>query len=174
MKKRIYIIVATDENLGIGKNGTMPWNLKDELKYFQEVTTKTTDPNKQNMVIMGRTTWESIPEQFRPLKNRKNVVLTRNSEFEAAGATVFNSMDAAIASANDSIENVFIMGGAQVYKQAIEQLNLDGLYITKIHKEYDCDAFFPEIPEKFGNPISLGGVEEDNIGYEYLFYGKKD
>ena len=172
MNKKKYIIVATDENLGIGKDGKMPWDLKDELRYFQEVTTKTTDPDKQNMVVMGRTTWESIPGQHRPLKNRKNVVLTRNTEFIANGATVFNSMDSAITSADDNIENIFIMGGAQVYKQAVENVDLDGMYITKIHKEYDCDTFFPEIPEKFDESVSLGGVEDDDVSYEYLFYGK--
>ena len=64
------------------------------------------------------------------------------------------------------------MGGAQVYKQAVENVDLDGMYITKIHKEYDCDTFFPEIPEKFDESVSLGGVEDDDVSYEYLFYGK--
>ncbi len=172
MNQKIYIIVATDENLGIGKNGKMPWNLKDELKYFQKVTTKTTNSDKQNMVIMGRTTWESIPEQHRPLKNRKNVVLTRNTNFKVDGANVINSMDDAIASADDTIENIFIIGGASVYKQAIDSIDLDGIYLTQIHKEYECDTFFPEIPNNFKKPISLGGVEEDEVSYEYLFYGR--
>lgn len=173
MNHKIYIIVAAEENFGIGKNGVMPWNFKNELKHFQDVTTKTGNPDKQNMVIMGRTTWESIPEKHRPLKNRRNVVLTRNADFNLNGAKVFNSLDEAINSADDTIENIFIIGGASVYRQAIEDSRLDGIYITKINKSYDCDTFFPQIPSNFNEPVTLGGAEEDDVNYEYLFYGRK-
>ena len=170
----IYIIVATDENLGIGKDGKMPWHLKEELKYFANVTTKTENPDNQNMVIMGRTTWESIPVQHRPLKNRKNVVLTRNPDYVADGAEIFHSLEDAIASADYSTEKIFIIGGAQVFKEVMNGPDLDGIYLTRIEGEFECDTFFPEIPEEFGEPASLGGVEEDAISYQYLFYKKND
>ena len=172
MTHKIFIIVATDENNGIGKNGKMPWDLKDELRHFQEITTKTTDPDKQNMVIMGSTTWRSIPSKHRPLKNRKNVVLARDSDFEAEGATVSSSIEEALFLADGTVENIFIIGGASVYRQAIEKDIADGIYLTRIHEEYECDTFFPEIPEQFGEPMNLGGGEEDDISYNYLLYSK--
>lgn len=175
MNNKIYIIVAVDENFGIGKDGKMPWDLKDEIKYFQDITTKTNDPNKQNMVIMGRTTWESIPEKHRPLKNRHNLVLTRDPYYVAEGAKIFHSLNESLIYARgfDSAEKVFVIGGAQVFKEIMARPDLDGVYLTRIHKTYDCDTFFPEISEKFGEPVKLGGTEEDDISYEYLFYEKK-
>lgn len=167
---KLYIIVATDENNGIGKNGKMPWNLKDELKHFQAVTTKTKDSEKQNMVIMGRTTWYSIPEKHRPLKNRRNIVLTRESETNTKDVTFCNSMDEALGKANENTENIFIMGGASVYKQAIENNITDGIFVTRLHKEYDCDTFFPEIPPRFDQKTSLGKGTEGGIDFEYLLY----
>lgn len=172
MDQKIYIIVAADENMGIGKNGKLPWHLKHELKYFQDVTTKTKDPDKQNMVLMGRTTWESIPSKHRPLKGRRNVVLTRNPDYEAVGAETIHSLDEALNAADDSIEKIFVIGGAQVFKEMMGRSDLAGIYLTQIHEEYDCDTFFPEIPEEFGEPVNLGGEEEDDVSYNYLFYEK--
>ncbi len=169
----LYIIVAVDEEMGIGKDGKMPWNFKSELKYFQDVTSKTEDPEKQNMVVMGRTTWESIPKKYRPLKGRKNVVLTRNPEYSAEGADVHHSLDDAVQSADENIENIFVIGGGKVYAEAINHKKLEGIYLTKIHHTFDCDTFFPEIPDAFGEPVSLGGVEEDEIKYNYLFYKRQ-
>jgi dihydrofolate reductase len=173
MNHKIYIIVATDENLGIGKNGVMPWNIKGEMKHFTETTTKTTDPKKQNMMVMGRTTWYSIPENHRPLKNRKNVVLTQQKELTQEGVKFCGSFDEAFALADDSVESIFIMGGASIYKQAVEKRLADGIFITRINKEYECDTYFPEIPAEYGEPATIGGGEEDDVSYTFLFYSKK-
>ncbi len=166
----LYIIVAADQKLGIGKDGKMPWHFKNELKYFQDVTTKTEDPEKQNMVLMGRATWESIPAKYRPLEGRKNVVLTRNQEYSAEGAEICRSMEEALHSTDGTIENIFVIGGGKVFREIISLPQLDGIYLTLIHNEYDCDTFFPEIPIRFGEPVNLGGAEEDDISYNYLFY----
>ncbi len=82
-------------------------------------------------------------------------------------------MDGAIQSADHSIENIFIIGGAQVFKEAMSRPDLEGIYLTQIQGTFDCDTFFPEIPPEFGDPVSLGGEEEDEISYEYLFYKKR-
>ncbi len=169
----LYIIVATDQELGIGKDGKMPWHLKNELKYFQEVTSKTEDPEKQNMVLMGRTTWESIPKDHRPLNGRKNVVLTRNQEFEADGAEIAYSLDEALDKADSSIENIFIIGGGKVFNEVMSLPMLDGIYLTHIHDIFECDTYFPVIPERFGEPVNMGGSEDDETKYNYLFYSRQ-
>jgi len=170
----LYIIVAADQKLGIGKDGKMPWHFKNELKYFQDVTTKTEDPEKQNMVLMGRTTWESIPKAHRPLPNRKNVVLTRNPNYEAEGATVCGSLDDALQEADDTIEDIFIIGGGKVFSEVMELPMLDGIYLTHIHTEFDCDTFFPVFPEYFGEPENLGSDKEEGVEYNYLLYRRQD
>lgn len=170
MNHPIYIIVATDRNNGIGIRGDLPWRLKKDLKFFQETTTKTKNPDRQNMVIMGRTTWESIPEKHQPLKNRHNVILTRNPDYKAEGAAIYHSLDEAIASADDQIENIFIIGGGKVYAEAINHPQLTGIYVTRIDSEYNCDAFFPKIPKNFSETKNLGKVSEDRVSFEFLFY----
>lgn len=167
--QKVYQIVAVDKAMGIGKDGKLPWYLKKEIKYFKEVTTKTSDPQKINMVIMGRTTWESIPEKFRPLPGRMNVVLTRNESYNADGAHIAHSLKDAISLADEAIETIFIIGGARTFKESLR--DSDGLYITKIHKVYECDTFFPQIPEYFTQQ-HLGQDSEGEVEFDYYFYKK--
>ncbi|MDA1060209.1 MAG: dihydrofolate reductase [bacterium] len=150
MKNPIYIIVAVDENNGIGKNGTLPWHFSKEMKYFKKATLHTEDPDKQNMVVMGRKTWESIDTQYRPLKNRKNIVLTHDPDYKAEGAIIAQSLEEAFDLADEEIEKIFIIGGGKVFKDSLKHPKLLGIYLTRIQSEYDCDTFFPEIPDKFG------------------------
>ena len=82
--KPFSIIVAFDSQYGIGKNGQLPWSLPSDLKHFKEITTAVTDPAKKNAVIMGRKTWESLPEKFRPLPGRVNMVLSQRGELKSA------------------------------------------------------------------------------------------
>jgi dihydrofolate reductase len=169
---KIYIIVATDKNNGIGKDGKMPWSFKKEAKFFKQTTSQTKDKDKQNIVIMGRTTWESIPEKFRPLKNRINIILTHQKDYKVEGAVICNSIDEAFDKADNKVETIFIIGGARIYKENINNPKLAGIYITKIDKEYECDAFFPQIQETFSSIKSLGKEEENGIEFEYLLYEK--
>ena len=169
--KKVYIIVATDKKNGIGKNGKLPWHFKKEMEFFRDTTTETFEEGKQNMLIMGRTTWESLPKEFKPLPGRKNAVLTKNKSYKADDAAVYFSLGEALKKADmdDSIENIFIIGGAQIYELAISVV--DAIYLTKIDKEYDCDAFFPEIdPVDFQKPEELGEEEEKGVKYSFLFY----
>lgn len=172
MQQPIYIVVAIDQNRGIGKNGILPWHLKDDMRFFKEITLKTKDLTKQNMVIMGRTTWESIPQNHRPLSGRINVVLSSNKNFNALGATVCASIQQALDIADKTVETVFMIGGGMVFKNCIQEDWLTGMYITKIDRSFDCDTFFPEIPEQFSKVTLLGGAEEDSAKYEYLLYEK--
>lgn len=169
IQKPIYLIAAVDKNLGIGKNGIMPWHLSDELKHFRNITTTVYAAGKQNAVIMGRTTWESLPENYRPLKDRFNIVLTKGPLLSGPNLTT-SSLDEAIAECNQSskIENIFIIGGASIYEQAINHPAVSGIYLTEIEGSFDCDKFFPSIPSKFDLTEILGEKKEGDTHYRYL------
>lgn len=145
------LIAAIDIHTnGIGINGKLPWNIKKDLKYFSELTNEC-DVNKQNIVVMGRKTWESIPNK--PLKNRINIVLSSNdidlNEYE--NTYHFTSLEEVVEKYgnSDSIDNIFIIGGSRVYEKALELKLDDFVYLTeiKVHNdtviEYDC--FFPKL-----------------------------
>lgn len=170
MKQKIYIVVAVDDKNGIGKNQKLPWHFSKEMKYFKNLTTKTKDPAKKNAVIMGRTTWESIPEKFRPLPNRMNIVLSRNSSYQAIGASVSTSIESAIQKIPANIETIFIIGGKSVFEQGLSLSELNGIYLTKIRKIFDCDTYFPEIPERFRAIKKLSKDIEEGVHLEYLLY----
>jgi dihydrofolate reductase len=167
----IYIIAAVDAENGIGKGGTMPWHFSKELKHFAKVTTQTHDPELHNTVIMGRKTWDSLPEKFRPLPGRRNMILSKNPEFKADGADVFSSLEEAIDEAEHA-EKIFIIGGGSIFKQALSLPNLEGIYLTRIKNTYDCDTFFPffEIPEIFEQKQSLGEEEENGTEFEFSLF----
>jgi len=170
---RVAFVVAVDEKFGIGKDNTLPWRLKKELKYFHDTTLQVEDERKQNMVVMGSATWKSIPEGRRPLPNRKNVVLSRDTEFNTPGAFVATSIADAFALADDTIETIHIIGGAGVFEQAIVLEEVDELYITKIQNDYDCDRFFPEIPTGFSQVKQLDQDEENGTKWIYYRYSKE-
>ena len=150
------LIVAVCEGNGIGKNNTLPWKLKSELSYFARMTKTTEDPSKQNAVIMGRKTLESIPEKFRPLKGRLNVVLTRSSKQDICASDnssvlVCKSLEDAIKcleniKEDNKIESCWVIGGAGVYAEAMRNDRLQEIYLTRILEKFDCDTFFPDIP----------------------------
>lgn len=174
MKHNVYIIVAADRNNGIGKNGKLPWHLSEDMAFFRNTTSEVFNDGKQNMVIMGRKTWESIPKKFRPLPRRQNVILTRRAHFQAPGAITKASLEQAFKIADDDIENIFVIGGAQVFAEALENPRITGIYMTKIDSAYDCDTFLPEMPKTFINTENLGTVEEKGVQYSFLYYSKSE
>lgn len=145
--KEINIIAAMTPSGVIGKDGTMPWNLPEDLKLFKRHTLG-------NIVIMGRRTFESIG---RPLPKRTNMVISKSirEEDKVEGVLYFGSVEEALAAAQAGEEKVFIIGGANIYSQMIGRA--DRLYISKIHNEYEGDTFFPEIDE---NIWKIVGTEE--------------
>lgn len=132
------MIAAMSANRVIGINNDLPWHLPDDMKYFMETTSGST-------VVMGRKNYQSIPDKFRPLPNRTNLVITRQPNFKAYGCIVKTSMAEALhyaESQND--ERVFIIGGGQIYKLAIDLV--DTIYLTEIHTEIkDGEVFFPAV-----------------------------
>lgn len=132
---KISMIAAMARNNVIGKDNDMPWHLPDDLKFFKSKTVG-------KPVIMGRKTFESIGS--RPLPNRPNLVISRNTELVCEGAVVFGSVDEALASLA-GVEEVIIMGGGQLYTQMLPRA--DRLYLTMIDAEIDGDTFFPKWQE---------------------------
>ncbi len=170
------IIVAVDEKRGIGKSGCLPWSLPADMLHFKEVTTKVSSPLKINAVIMGRKTWESIPEKFRPLKNRINIVLTRNKDFSLPeGVFKVGSVESAMDLLNstvykEKVETVFVIGGESVYNQAIDTGKCQKIYLTQILQDFKCDAFFPEFLNNFKQIKSSARAHHENIEYYFSTY----
>ena len=131
----LHLIYARSRNNVIGVNGDLPWHLPEDLAHFKRTTLG-------QAVIMGRVTWQSIPEKFRPLPGRSNVVVSRQPDFSAPGAQVVNSLQAAMA-LFPADETVWLIGGAQLYAQAMPLAQQ--LVITEIDADYQGDAFAPAI-----------------------------
>lgn len=160
----ISIIVAHSNNMAIGKANSLLWRLPDDLKRFKELTSG-------HPVIMGRKTWESIPEKFRPLQNRTNIVITRDLNYSANGAVVASSIKKALEEASESVgfEEIFVIGGAEIYKETLPLANR--LYITKVDTDVEGDAFFPEYSE-FKKVISEESGEHEGLKYSYVILEK--
>ena len=133
MKKEIAIIVAIAENYAIGKNNDLLWHISDDLKRFKKITSG-------NPVVMGEKTFLSL--SIRPLPNRKNIVITDIPGEIIDGCTMAYSIDDAVEKMDDGKTN-FIIGGGSVYAQFLPLA--DKLYLTRVHKDFDADVFFPEI-----------------------------
>ncbi|HNB24805.1 MAG TPA: dihydrofolate reductase, partial [Candidatus Melainabacteria bacterium] len=120
MTEKIEIVVAADLDNGIGKDNSLPWRIPGDMKFFQSLTTGRTGDSK-NAIIVGRKTWESIPEKRRPLKDRLNIILTRKTELDAPeGVLVCSSLESALEKLkNIPHERCFVIGGAQIYKEAL-------------------------------------------------------
>ena len=168
------IIVAYDKHRGIGKDNAIPWYIKDELNYFKQVTTHTNKFMKSNVVIMGRKTWESIPENHRPLKDRINIVISSTSSTSSASAYFQPSLEAAFqlidTLANVNNDNIFIIGGERLYTEAIERTDCEKIYVTEIYGSYECERFFPEIPASFILTNVSKFKSENNTYYRNLIY----
>lgn len=132
------IIAAVAENGVIGKDGEIPWHIPEDLQHFKEKTTGST-------VVMGRKTFQSLPDSFTPLPDRENIVLTK-SDFSTQNESVkiANSLDEAWRRASN--ERAYIIGGAGVYEQVMEEA--DRMILTEIHEEYEGDTYFPEFSEE--------------------------
>ncbi|XP_020863273.1 dihydrofolate reductase [Phascolarctos cinereus] len=187
MAPMINCIVAVSQNMGIGKNGDLPWPpLRNEFKYFQKMTTTTSVEGKQNLLIMGKKTWFSIPEKSRPLKNRINLVLSKELKEPPRGAHYLaRSLDDAfdllkLPELANKVDMIWIVGGSCVYKEAMKKSGHQRLFVTRILQEFESDTFFPEIDlRKYKLLPEYPGVltdvqEEKGIQYKFEVYEKHD
>jgi len=154
------IIVATDSQSGIGINNTLPWHLPEDLAHFKRTTSGHT-------IVMGRKTFESIG---RPLPNRRNIVISRNPAWQHEGVESFTSLEAAQAALHG--EDAFIIGGSQIYQQALPLA--DKLIVTEIGKEFTCDAFFPAIEPAMWKETQREEhfSEQKQLHYAFVTYEK--
>lgn len=175
MTSSVHLVVAVDKNFGIGKNGALPWKLSADLKRFKEITTKTTSPEKQNAVIMGRRTWESLPEKFKPLPQRLNCVLTRQSALVLpTGVMRFSSLTEALheldSQLGKEVEQVFVIGGGDVYRQCLELNICEKIYLTRVMNSFACDTFFPKRMAGFRKTFQGEPLTEDGVSYRFEEY----
>ena len=159
---KISIIVAKAKNDVIGKNNTLIWHLPADMKHFREKTTG-------HCVITGRKNYESIPEKFRPLPNRNNIVITRQENYDATGAIVVDSIEKALEKAKELNDNeAFIIGGAEIYKQSMDLV--DKLYVTEINQSFDGDVSFPSINNDIWTKTKEENFKKDDTNkYDYSF-----
>ena len=186
------IVALCKSNNGIGYKNTIPWNIKEDLVHFQQITccNQTQNVKSKNVVVMGRKTWESIPERNKPLKNRINIILTRNSNAEfISSINKYNDKngDNVIIKDNfdDIIElnrlnnehntgNIFIIGGSEIYRQALDSGCVEDIIVTEIYNKYICDRYFPKIQDNFKiTRISKFYKSKDNY-YRFVTYNNSD
>ncbi|XP_028671798.1 zgc:153031 [Erpetoichthys calabaricus] len=183
--KPVRLIVATCKNMGIGKNGQLPWNLPKEFAFFLNMISSVSSPDHKNLLIWGRKCWETFPENLLPLANCVNAVLSRNlSSVPRHAQYLCRNLPNAIRLGStlplsEDIEIIWIIGGVKPYKEALMHPWCDLLYITKIMASFDCDTFFPSFDhEVFRKVDKFSGVpseiqEENGIKFKHQVFQRK-
>ena len=157
---RISLIWAQATDGVIGDAGSIPWHLPEDLAHFKELT-------QGGAVIMGRRTWDSLPERFRPLAGRRNIVITRQDDWTAKGATVVHSLAEALAAAADA--SVWIIGGGEIYRQAMPLA--DRLEVTEVDLEASGDTVAPAVDPRFGQVDTTEWLtSRTGLRYRFLSY----
>lgn len=162
---KINMIVSVSENWAIGKDNKLLWKLSSDLKNFKEITSG-------NTVVMGLNTFKSLPNGALP--NRKNIVLTDDSSFNLSNVQIAYNIDNVFELVKND-ENIFIIGGASIYRQFLEYT--DTLYLTVVHTIIDGDTFFPELDLQKWNLVSEKFKSKDNINeydHTYKIYNKNN
>lgn len=160
---KVSLIVAVAENNVIGKDNDLIWHLPNDMKFFKETT-------QNHHVIMGRKNFESIPERFRPLPNRTNVIITRQKNYKAEGCIIVNSIEEALEIAKSNEDNEpFIIGGGQIYKLALDANLVDKIYLTKVHQKFDGDTFFPNLNSNWKEIEKIENKADEKHKYNYDF-----
>ena len=159
----VSLIVAVANNGVIGKDNDLIWHLPNDMIFFKQITTA-------HHVIMGRKNFESIPKKYRPLPNRTNVIITRDSDYKAEGCVVVNSIKKALEVAKQNRDTQpFIIGGGEIYKLALEKNLVDKIYLTKVHYNFDGDTFFPELDNEWKEVNKTVNKADEKHAYDYDF-----
>jgi dihydrofolate reductase len=158
---KVSLVAAVARGGVIGRDGAVPWHLSEDMARFRELTTG-------HAVVMGRRTWDSLPERFRPLPGRRNVVVTRNPDWQAEGAERVGSLDEALRRLEDE-ERVFVIGGAEIYAAALPFA--DELLLTEIDLDVEGDTFFPAFDlDAYTEASREGHVSDDGTRFAFATY----
>ncbi len=159
----VSIIVAVSRNLVIGRKNDLPWHLPLDMAYFKRVTTG-------HHVILGRKNYESIPEKYRPLPNRNNIVVTRMDDYEAPGCVVVNSIEEALDLARKNNEKeAFIIGGGEIYEYALNHDLVDKMYVTWVETEITGDTYFPDVFDEWDEKVIHSFKKDDRNPFDITF-----
>ncbi|MBD0861337.1 dihydrofolate reductase [Gordonia sp. zg691] len=159
MAPQVRLVWAQARDGAIGRGNTIPWRVPEDMARFKQLTLG-------HPVVMGRKTWDSLPPRFRPLPGRENIVVTRNADWSADGATVARSIDEALALAGD-VETVGVIGGGEIYRAALKFAT--ELCVTEIDVDVEgADAFAPEIAGEW-TPVRTGDWSTSTTGTRYRF-----
>ena len=160
----LHLIYARARNGVIGRDGTMPWHLPEDLAHFKQITLG-------HPVIMGRKTWDSLPERFRPLPGRRNIVVTRQADWQAAGATVAHSLKQALTLC-DGAEQAWVIGGADIYRQALPLAQQ--VVVTEIDADFAGDAHAPVLNAHWQpvQPSSPLHTSSTGLPYRFVTYAR--
>ena len=161
---RVSLIAAVGRNGEIGRGNDLLWRTREDQLHFKHTT-------MGHPVVMGRKTWDSLPERFRPLPGRRNIVVSRNAAFAAPGAEVVTSLDEALALAG-GVPQAFVIGGAQLYALALPRA--DELVLTEVDATFDADAFFPAWNRAAFDEVSREShTDPENRGYAFVTYRRR-
>ncbi|XP_037623121.1 dihydrofolate reductase [Sebastes umbrosus] len=177
--KPVRLIAAVCSDMGIGKDGALPWRLPCEFQNFMNHVTRVSRPGKMNLLVWGKLSWYSLPKTNFPLANTLHAVLSTTMDTVPDHAHFLcQDLDSAARLAAqpplaDLIETIWVLGGKQVYKDALEHPWCDLIYLTDVMADFDCDVFFPEFDrglfqEQEGYPNVPSGIQEEN-GIKYKF-----
>jgi dihydrofolate reductase len=158
---KLSLVAAVARGGVIGRDGAIPWRIPEDMASFRELTTG-------HAVVMGRRTWDSLPDRFRPLPGRRNVVVTRNPAWRAGGADAAGSLEAALALLEQE-DRVFVIGGAEVYAAALPLA--DELLLTEIELDVPGDTFFPPYdPTVFVRAERTPHISADGTPFAFVRY----
>ena len=161
---KLTVVAAVARNGVIGREGAIPWRIPEDMARFRELT-------MGHPVVMGRRTWDSLPDRFRPLPGRRNVVVTRNPAWNADGAERAGSLEDALRLLGDAPE-VFVAGGAELYAQALPLA--DELRLTEVDLDVEGDTFFPDRDRSDFEEVSREPhTAADGTRFAYVVYGRR-
>ena len=159
---KLGLIYARARNGVIGKDGVLPWHLPEDLAHFKKVTMGAP-------VIMGRKTWESLPPRFRPLPGRRNLVVTRQPAWSAAGAETVGSLEEAVARCEPA-QHAWVIGGADIYRQAVPLAQI--AEVTEIDAEIEGDAYAPELGADWLELAREAHLAANGTPFAFVTYGR--